>query len=402
MPAFLTATDIPAMHLPLSLLLIFGLAKLLAEVFERIGQPGMIGEILAGVILGPSLLNWVKPDAVLSSIAEIGVMFLLFRVGLEVQPTELFRLGGTAVAVAVAGVILPFIGGWLLMVETGARTVEAVFVGAALVATSVGITAKVLAAKGLIEARASRVILAAAVIDDVLGLIVLAIATSFATGEVDAAKLGGTALMAIVMTGLIARYGAGAVKRVAPKVERRLSISEAQFHFAIVTLFALAAASEYIGVAAIVGAFLAGLAFSDAATERVRDLAHGTTELLVPFFLAGIGLQLPASALSNPRILYLCLAITAIAIVTKIVGCGLGAIRLGRKDALRIGIGMMPRGEVGMVVAQIGLSLGAIEKSLYVVVVVMAVATTLIAPPLLNVVFRGLPAKKSEEEFSLV
>jgi Kef-type K+ transport system membrane component KefB len=179
-------------------------------------------------------------------------------------------------------------------------------------------------------------------------------------------------------------------------------VKEAQFNLALIVLFALSLLAVYIGIAAIVGAFLAGLAFSETATKRVQDLAHGITELLVPFFLAHIGLQLNLADFMNKRVIWLSIMLLIAAVITKLVGCGLGAIRLGRSDALRIGLGMMPRGEVGMIVAQIGLQMGIIEQSVYATVVFMAVGTTMLAPPLLNWAFRdSIGASPAEEDFSL-
>ena len=170
-------------------------------------------------------------------------------------------------------------------------------------------------------------------------------------------------------------------------------------------LFALSLAAVYIGVAAIVGAFLAGLALAESTGTRVRDLAHGVTELLVPFFLAGIGLHVSLAAFSTPRNALLAIVILVAAVVSKFIGCGLGALGLGKADALRIGVGMIPRGEVGMVVAQIGLGFGIISQNVYGVVVFMSVATTIVAPPLIKVTFRSLmntkQAEKPEEAFRL-
>ena len=399
--AFIAVSDNPAAHLPLALLLVFGTAKLLAEVFERIGQPGMIGEIIAGVLLGPSVLNWVQPDQVMTALAEMGAMFLLFRVGLEVKASALFRLGGTALVVAILGVVFPFIAGWALFAQLGYSLPVSIFVGTAMVATSVGITARVLASKGLLELRASQVILAAAVIDDVLGLLVLAFVSSLGQGHVNVAGLAVTAVLASGFTFVIARFGASAFERIVPKVEAKLSVSEAQFNLALIVLFALSLLAVYIGVAAIIGAFLAGLAFSETATKRVQDLAHGITELLVPFFLAHIGLQLNLADFANKRVIWLSIVLLILAVITKLVGCAIGAIRLGRSDALRIGLGMMPRGEVGMIVAQIGLQMGIIEQSVYATIVFMAVGTTMLAPPLLNWAFRGAVGATPAEDFSL-
>jgi Kef-type K+ transport system membrane component KefB len=279
--------------------------------------------------------------------------------------------------------------------------VESIFVGAAMVATSVGITAQVLASKGLLQQRASRIILTAAVIDDILGLIVLAVVSSLAREHLRIVELFATAAIAVGFTVIIVKWGNQTVQRLGPGLVSHLRTGEARFNVAMLILFSLSVAASYAGVAAIVGAFLAGMALSDTASDRVRDLTHGVTELLVPFFLAGIGLQLDLSVFRSAGTVWLSLAILVAAVVSKLVACGLGAARLGRQDMLRVGVGMVPRGEVGMVVAQLGMSLGVIPKPVYAVVVFMAVATTLIAPPLLNLAFRGAPHSTPVEDFQI-
>jgi Kef-type K+ transport system membrane component KefB len=388
-------------HLALALLVVFGTAKLFGNTLEQFGQPGLVGEILAGVVLGPSVLNWVRPDDLLTALAEMGVMFLLFRVGLEVSPSDLLRVGRTALLIASLGVLFPFALGWAVMAMAGESRIGAIFVGATLVATSVGITAQVLASKGLLNKRASQIILAAAVIDDILGLLVLAVVSSMAEGHVNVPSLLTTGLIATGFTLLIAKYGTRTLSRVVPQLERKLRVEEGQFHLALIVLFALAVLAAYVGVAAIVGAFLAGMALSETVNERVHDLAHGITELLVPFFLAGIGLHLDISAFTTRRTLLLTAIIFAVAVISKFGGCALGAWRLPRADRIRIGVGMVPRGEVGMVAAQMGLSLGVIEKPLFAVVVFMAIATTLLAPPLLSYAFRDTAVTAVEEEFQI-
>jgi Kef-type K+ transport system membrane component KefB len=388
--------------LPFELLLIFGAAKLFSDLFEKFGLPGLIGEILAGVVLGPAGINWIHPNSVLDALAELGILFLLFRVGLEVKASELFRVGRVAFLVALAGVVLPLLAGWLALVHGWHMSnVESLFVGAAMVATSVGITAQALAAKGLLNERASQVILAAAVIDDVLGLLVLALVSGVARGRVDLRSILATTLVAAVFTLVVGRFGSGAIKRVVPHIERKLSAKESQFHFALIVLFSLSVLSDYIGIAAIVGSFLAGLAFSENLDRRVRDLSQGAAELLVPFFLAGIGLHLSSSVLPDRSTIELAVALTVIAMLTKLIGCGLPALMIGRKDALRVGIGMMPRGEVGMVVAQLGLSMGIVGPSVYGAVVFMAIATTVLAPPLLKWAYAGCEKPTTEENFVL-
>jgi len=387
--------------MPLAMLIVFGTAKVLAELFETIGQPGIVGEILAGVVVGPALLNWVQPNDLLKTLAELGVMFLLFRVGLEVKASDLTRVGGTALLVAAGGVALPLAMGWFIVLAWGAPQIEALFVGAAMVATSVGITAEVLTAKGLLWHRASQIIIAAAVIDDVLGLLVLAVVSSLVKGPVDYLQLALTATVAVGFVLLVVRYGTVAMGKIVPKVEATLRSGEVQFNFALLTLFALSVVAVFSGVAAIIGAFLAGMALAETSSHRVHDLASGVSELMVPFFLAGIGLHIDLAALGDRSTLLLMLIILAAAVVSKLIGCGLGAYSLGRADMLRIGLGMVPRGEVGMVVAQLGLSMGVIAKPIYSVVVCMAVFSTIVAPPLLKFSYRDVKPQGAEEDFRL-
>ena len=382
--------------LPVALLIVFGSAKLIGEIFVKLRQPALVGEIVAGAILGPSVLGWIAPNDTLKALSDLGVMFLLFDVGLQVKARELLKVGGTATLVATVGVIVPFIAGWAILRAWGAPQTEAVFVGASLVATSVGITASALSARGLLHEVASQIILAAAVIDDVLGLIVLAAVSSFATGHVNVLEIALTAGLATAFTVVLAKWGTTAVNHVLPHFHSKAEAEEAQFHISLVLLFALSALAIYTGVAAIVGAFLAGLALSENADARVRDLTRGVNELLVPFFLVGIGLHLDLSLFRTRSTLILALVILAAAIVTKLIGCGLGAAGMGWTNIVKIGMGMVPRGEVGMVVAQMGLSMAVISTEVYGVVVFMAVATTLVTPLLLKVAFRNPMLAKVE------
>jgi Kef-type K+ transport system membrane component KefB len=382
--------------------IVFGSAKLLAELLEAIGQPGIVGEILAGVLIGPSVFGWIQPNELLGALSDLGVMFLLFRVGLEVKSSEMMRVGGTALLVAFLGVVVPMALGWSILRLWGEPQPVAIFAGAALVATSVGITAQVLAAKGVIRHRASRIILAAAVIDDVMGLIVLAIVSSMAKGQLDWLEVALTAAAASAFTFVVAKWGTRAMSLIVPRVTARLRVGEVQFNLALLLLFGLSLVAVRAGVAAIVGAFLAGMALAESVDQRVQDLAHGVSELLVPFFLVGIGLKLDLTVFRNVSTVTLALVILLVAVIAKLIGCGLGAWSLGRADMLRIGCGMVPRGEVGMVVAQLGLAMGVVPQSVYGVVVFMAVATTVVAPVLLNFSFRGvLPTEPPEEEFRL-
>jgi Kef-type K+ transport system membrane component KefB len=370
------------------MLIIFGGAKLCGELCERIGQPGLVGELIAGALIGPGVLGWVQPNETLEAFSSLGALFLLFRVGLEVKSSELVRVGPRAALVAALGVILPFVAGWAILLAWGAPQIEAVFVGACMVATSVGITASLLASRGLLHELASKVILAAAVIDDVLGLIVLAVVSAVARGHLRIWQVLLTAILATAFTVILAVWGATAVDRFLPHFKSRAKAEEAEFHIALVFLFAMALLAQYTGIAAIVGAFLAGLAFSASAGNRVRLLTRGVSELLVPFFLVGIGLHFDYRVFLGKSTALLTLVILAAAVLTKLIGCGAGAISMGWANALKVGLGMVPRGEVGMAVAQAGLTLAVITKEVYGAVVVMAVLTTVLAPYLLKAAFQ--------------
>ncbi len=381
----------------LTLFIMIVAAKVMAELFERLRQPAVAGEILAGVIIGPSLLGWATPSEITSILAEIGVIFLLFTVGLETKPSSIFRVGKHAAIVAVLGVIAPLLGGWFLMRAWGSSSIEALFVGTAMVATSVGITARVLSAMGLLDAPTARIILGAAVIDDILGLLVLAIVASMAAGTVNYLEILTTAGLAIAFTAFVALVGAPVVTRIAPSVEKMRS-GHGIFVLGLVLCLGLSVAASFIGVAAIIGAFLGGMALAEAAEDhpQMHRQMSGVTEFLVPFFLVNIGMQLSLSVFRSSSVILLCVIVTLIAILTKLLGCGLGAYSLGLRRAAQVGMGMVPRGEVGIIVAQIGLSMGVIGGELYGVVLFMAVATTLIAPPFLKMLYANEEAAREE------
>ncbi len=391
--AFLSGAG-TADHLPLQLLIVFGFAKLLAEAAQRLRMPGVVGGLLAGIVIGPSGFGWIHSDSLLHAMAEMGVMFLLFQVGLEVQASQLVRVGKVALLSAMLGVAVPFIMGWAIMTAAGHPQIESIFMGAAMVATSVGITAQVLAAKGVLSHRTARVILAAAVIDDVLGLLVLAIVSSMArAGGLDWAGLATSTIVSIVFVAAVVKFGSRTAGFVVPKLTRSLRVDEAEFAVAVTFLFSMALLATYSGVAAIIGAFLAGMALAETASHHLHTLVRGAGELMVPFFLASIGLQMEMSVFRSGSTVLLAVVILLAAVVSKWIGCGLGAASLGWKDASRVGAGMVPRGEVGMVVAQVGLKAGAITQPVYGVAVFMAVMTTILAPPVLNLLYRDVPAE---------
>lgn len=381
----------------LGLFIMLAAAKILAEIFERLRQPAVVGEILAGVLIGPSVLGWIQPSDITSVLAEIGVIFLLFTVGLETKPQAILKVGGRAFVVAVLGVVIPFVAGYFIALWWGGSFIEAMFIGAALVATSVGITARVLNSLGLLDAPTSRIILGAAVIDDILGLLILSVVSGLTKGGVNYFDLAKTAGLALFFTIFVAVFGARLIARLAPRIEN-LHISRPFFNAGLIMCLGLSFAAIYIGVAAIIGAFLAGMALSEAteANHKMHRLTNGVMEFLVPFFLVNIGMQLKLSVFQDVSVLAFALTVTIIAVLTKFVGCGLGAYGLGWRRSAQIGVGMVPRGEVGIVVAQIGLGLGAISDAFFGAVLFMAIATTLVAPPFIKLFFAGEEAAKGK------
>ena len=363
-------------------------AKIGDEVFKRIGQPAVIGEILGGVVVGPAVLGVYDVNAETQLFAEIGVVLLLFQVGVETRLHDLLRVGGTAASVGALGVVLPFLGGYALGSVLGYPPEVSVFLAAALVATSVGITSGVLSSLGALGTTSGRVILGAAVIDDVLAMLILAIATGLAAGGVGLDRIATLIGLAVAFIAIVVVGGTRTLRR------RRSLLTDPEFARTpflpgMIVMLGLAALAAAIGLAAIIGAFLAGMVAGEssekhALEEEVAPLAAFFT----PFFFGSIGAQVDLAGLADGGVLALLLAVTALAIATKFVGALLGAARLGWDRALLVGAGMVPRGEVGIVVAGLGLQVGAIQGPVYSIVVGMAIVTTLIIPPFLPALVR--------------
>ena len=373
----------------LQLFLIFVLAKALGEGFERLRLPAVLGEILAGVLFGPFALAWVQTDRTIFSIAELGAIFLLFTVGLETHPKELIRVGQKALGVAVAGVVVPFVLGFGFMMLRYGHAQEATFVGAAMVATSVGITARVLGDMKVLQTRAAKIILGAAVFDDILAMILLAVVSGLGSpGGVRWLQLGILLVEAVAFALFMIFLAPRVVHRMRPRLEQ-MSVPDAPLIASLALCLGLSVAAERIGIAAIIGAFFAGLAFAEYSPQwNLQPRVHAINELLAPFFFFTMGARLDASFFTS-EVLVSAVIIAVLALISKIVGCGLPVLREGWPIALRVGVGMMPRGEVGLIVALVGLNLGVITQSSYAIVIFMTAVTTLLAPPLLRVLFRG-------------
>lgn len=375
----------------LQLLVIFLWAKIIGELFEQLRLPGVLGEILAGVILGPYATGFVEPSENIYSVAGIGAIFLLFTVGLETRPAELMHVGKRSALVAAGGVALPFVLGFAAMALAEFSVAESTFVAAALVATSVGITARVMGDMNVLHTRAAKIILGAAVADDILGMIILAVVAGLAaTGSVLWLQLGTLLVEATAFALFMLFVAPRVIRRMEPGLERMSSAVNAPLYLALAICLGLSAVAEKIGMAAIIGAFFAGLAFADYAPKwNLTTRVSAITEFLAPFFFFTMGARLNLSVFTWD-ILMLAGIVSMLAVVSKVAGCGLPALPEGWKNALRIGVGMVPRGEVGLIVALVGLQAGVVTQQSYAVVVFMTAVTTLLAPPVLVVLFREL------------
>lgn len=358
-------------------------AKIGDEIFKRMGQPALVGEILGGVLVGPAVLGIYRVTPETELFAEIGVVLLLFQVGVETRIGDLLRVGGTAASVGVMGVILPMGGGLALGAVLGYPIEVSVFLGAALTATSVGITARVLDDLGAMASQSGRVILGAAVIDDVLAMLIMAFASGLAAGSVSAGQLATLVGLAGAFIGIVLLVGTR-VLRTRPSILTDPEFAATPFLPGMILMLGLAALAALIGLAAIIGAFLAGMVVGESSERHaLEEEVAPVAAFFTPFFFGFIGAQVNLAALADPLTLALLAGLTVLAVMTKFAGAFAGAIRLGRQRAALIGWGMVPRGEVGIVVAGLGLGAGAISSQLYSVVVGMAVLTTLMVPPLM-------------------
>jgi Kef-type K+ transport system membrane component KefB len=353
------------------------------EIFKRIGQPPLVGEILAGLIVGSAVLGWYEINEATALFAEIGVVFLLFRVGLETRLADLLRVGPQAGAVGTLGIALPFAGGIGLGIAFGLSTEVTVFLAAAMVATSVGITSELLMEQRALGTSSGRVILGAAVIDDVLAMIILATATGIAAGGVSIERIALLVLVALGFIAVVVVGGTGVLRR-RPSILTDPVFARTPFLPGMIIMLGLAALAAAIGLAALIGAFLAGMVVGESSERHaLEEEVAPVAAFFTPFFFGAIGAQIDVAGLVDPAAILMLLAVTAVAIATKFAGSFIGAIGLGARRAVLVGWGMVPRGEVGIVVAGLGLQIGVIGGSMYSVVVAMAIATTLLVPPLM-------------------
>ena len=378
-----------ARELLLSLVVVWLAAKLFGEATARLGQPAVLGELLAGVIIGPGVLGLVHESQVLHALAELGVLILLLEVGLESDVGDLLRAGLQATLVALVGVVVPFAAGYGMMHWLGYEPLVAVFVGATLTATSVGITARVLADLGRLQDASAKVVLGAAVVDDILGLIILAVVTGIAqTGSIS--LVGMSILSAKAVVFLVVAIFVGI--RLAPTLVGwvvSMKTRGTDVVYSLIFALALAAVADVVGLATIIGAFAAGLVL--ATTERrehIEQRVKPVADLLVPVFFVSVGMNVQP-ALLNPFAedaeFAVALVLSAIAVVSKLAA-GLAVYQRGVRR-WPVGVGMIPRGEVGLIFAGAGLSAGVIARDLYSALVGVVMLTTFVAPPWLKTLY---------------
>ncbi len=401
----------PFLQLLLTLSIIIAAAKAGGWVASRLRQPAVLGEILVGLVLGPSVLNlmgWsilVNPhepgllSETVLQLAELGVVCLMFLAGLEIELPEMLRAGRVATLAGVTGVLVPLGLSALVVLPFGYDGQAALYVGVILTATSVSISAQTLMELGKLRSREGLALLGAAVIDDILVILLLSVFTALAAGT---GRIGDIVGVLLRMGGYLA--GAGVVGYlVLPRLVRWVAhqpISEGVAAFVLVTILLFSWSAEMVGgLAAITGAFLAGVGLGRSALREdiARSLRTITYALLVPIFFVSIGLRTDMRLLAGPDIL-LAVVLVAVAILSKVLGCGLGA-RLGgftNREALRVGVGMSSRGEVGLIVAAVGVESALIRPELFSVVAFIVVATTLVTPFLLRLVFREKEASGAQ------
>jgi Kef-type K+ transport system membrane component KefB len=383
-------------HLPavLSQLFVLLLAtKLGDELFKRLGQPALVGEILGGVVVGPAVLGWYQVTPETSLFAQIGAVLLLFEVGVHTRVGEVARVGGTALAVALLGVALPFAGGYVVGSALGLEFAGRVFVGSALTATSVAITSGALRSFGALGTKSGRVILGAAVIDDVLALLIVAVAVGISSGGVSAERILLLFGLAVAFIGIVVIGGTG-ILRTRRSLLTDPRFAETPFLPGMILMLGLAALAAQIGLAAIIGAFLAGMVVGESSERHALETETApVAAFFTPFFFGFVGAQIDPAAFGSLPTLGLLAGITLLAIVSKFAGSFLGAIRTGRDRAILIAWGMVPRGEVEIIVAGLALTAGAIKPDLYAVIVGMVVITAIVVPPLMGpLVRRAEPA----------
>lgn len=367
-------------------------AKVAGQISVRLGQPSVLGKIIAGIIIGPAILGWVSGSEIITIFSEIGVLLLMFLAGMETDLKSLNKNMKSAVVIAVLGVITPILLGWWGGSLFGLSTEESIFLGLLLAATSVSISVQTLKEIGWLNSREGATLLGAAVLDDVIVIILIAVAMGIFVGaDTNIALLLGKQVLFFV--GIIL-----AGKWFIPQFIRAISrfkITEPVVSSALIIVFASAYFADALGVSGIIGTYFAGLfiaktEFAKEVEERVSPIAYG---IFVPFFFINIGLAISFDGVGNQ--VGFIVVLTIIALLSKFIGCGLGARLTGfnTRSSMGIGAGMISRGEVALILATMGLESGLINGDYYTSIILVVIITTLVTPPLLKMIF----GKREEE-----
>jgi Kef-type K+ transport system membrane component KefB len=370
---------------------VFAATKALGELAVRLKQPAVLGEIIAGVILGGSVLGVLNPgDPVIHALSEVGVIVLLFATGLHTDVSSLIKAGPASTAVAVAGVVLPFASGYAVAMALGASSTSALVAGAAMCATSVGISARVMSDLDQLDTKEGQIVLGAAVIDDVIGLIILAVVMGLTSGAsigaLDVVRIAGIAIGFVVVAILVG----GKIATVGHSLVKRAQMTGALGLLALAFAFTMAAIAERVGSALIVGAFAAGLVLDDRHDRHEIEKAPASVgNFVVPIFFASVGAMVNLGAMMNARSLTIGAALIVCGVLGKVAAGWAPVWFKGNK--LLVGIAMVPRGEVGLIFAQMGLATGAIDDGLFGAIMLMVLVTTLVTPPALASIARRKP-----------
>ena len=371
-----------------TILIILLATKLAGDLSVRFGLPAVVGKLIIGVIIGPAIFSWVENSEIIDELSEIGVLLLMFIAGLETDIDDLKRSFKSSTAVAIGGILLPFVGGYLVGTAIGMEPSHVIFLGLLLSATSVSISVQSLKELNMLNSRESTTILGAAILDDILVVILLAFVMSIFGGEeVNLVLVISKKFIFFIITGLMIWKGAKwLMKWLAP-----LRVTESVISAGLIVCFFLAFVAEELGVAGIIGAFAAGLAISQ--TKYKEEVEHKLEPIayaiFVPIFFVSVGFSVSFEGLGEHLGLIAVLSITAI--LSKLLGSGLGARLTGfsTRSSLGIGSGMVSRGEVALIIATIGLESGLLNPDYFTVLVIVVILTTLITPFLLKIIFQG-------------
>lgn len=391
----------------LDLALILLSTKLLGLLTRRFNMPQVVGALLAGLILGPAMIGILQETDFTAKLSEVGVITLMFTAGLETDMQEMKKAGKTCFIIALIGVIVPLIGGFALASVFNTQPNDAkcslflqnVFIGVVLTATSVSITVETLKELGKLNTRAGNAILGAAVIDDILGIICLTLITSMADSGINI----GTTLVKIVLFFILA-IGVGVIfNKLFEKYQEYYNKDMRRFVIIgfVFCLLLSYCAEKFFGVADITGAYLAGMIISN--TQRSKYISNRFETLnyafLSPVFFASVGLKVTLPSMTANIIIF-ALLLTVVAILSKIVGCGLGAklCGLSNKESVQVGMGMISRGEVALIVASKGSSLGLMSSALFGPVVIVVIVTTIVAPIVLKISFKDKAGKNTPKQ----